>query len=294
MDEAYAVEIMADVLDALDHAHARGVVHRDVKPANILIDGHGLARLGDFGIARVSGDASLTRTGDVVGTVAYMAPEQAQGLETSASGDVYSACLVLYELLTGSNPNRASGAVASLRRTLAGEVPDLARRRPDLPRDVARLVMDGLHPVAAERPRAGELAHDLRRAATRAWPAGAAVAGAVRRHTWLPRAGRAVAAAAPTAVALPAWTGLTPAAVAAAAVAAGACFAFAPLVAVLLTLVAGLTLLGGYAPGIAVALAFPAVALAPATAGRSRRRSSAGWRSRNRTRGAGTRAPRAT
>lgn len=122
--------------------------------------------------------------------------------------------------------------------------------------------MDGLDPVADARPRAGELAHDLRRAATRAWPAGAAVAGAVRRHAWLPRAARAVAAATPTAVALVAWTDLSPATVAAAAAAAAACFAFAPLLAVLLALAAGLTLLGRYAPGIALALALPAVAVA--------------------------------
>ena len=84
------VRIGQDVMSALAHAHARGVVHRDVKPANILIGPDGRALLSDFGIARLSGESGLTMTGGVVGTVAYMAPEQARGEGAGPASDVYS------------------------------------------------------------------------------------------------------------------------------------------------------------------------------------------------------------
>ena len=104
LDATEVVRIGAEVLSALGHAHRAGVVHRDVKPANILIGSRGRAKLSDFGVARLSGEAGLTLTGSVVGTVAYMAPEQARGEPAGPASDVYSACLVVYEGLTGSNP----------------------------------------------------------------------------------------------------------------------------------------------------------------------------------------------
>ncbi|MGH2743923.1 MAG: serine/threonine-protein kinase, partial [Thermoleophilaceae bacterium] len=115
--------------DALDHAHARGVIHRDVKPQNVMVvadpaAGAGFAKLADFGVAHVRsmGDREaghpaegdpLTRTGDVVGTLAYMAPEQADGARTTPASDVYSLALSLYEARTGSNPVRAGGPAAT-------------------------------------------------------------------------------------------------------------------------------------------------------------------------------------
>src|SRR4051794_15104178 len=95
------VEIGVALCDALSHAHARGVVHRDVKPGNVIVpeapeDGGAAAKLTDFGIARVVGDDALTRTGDVLGTLAYMAPEQAEGRSVSKRSDLYSLGLVLY------------------------------------------------------------------------------------------------------------------------------------------------------------------------------------------------------
>ncbi|HLM51140.1 MAG TPA: serine/threonine-protein kinase, partial [Solirubrobacteraceae bacterium] len=114
------VEIGLALCDALAHAHGRGVVHRDVKPQNVLVpefaDGGPPAKLTDFGVARIAGDDALTRTGDVVGTLAYMAPEQAEGREAGPAADLYAAALVLYESFTGVNPVRGGGAAATARR----------------------------------------------------------------------------------------------------------------------------------------------------------------------------------
>ncbi|MCB0881880.1 MAG: serine/threonine protein kinase [Thermoleophilia bacterium] len=261
VDDCRAVEIMADVLDALDHAHARGVLHRDVKPANILIDPHGDALLGDFGVARSTGDPSLTRTGDVVGTVAYMAPEQARDGHTEPASDVYAASLVLYEMLTGHNPHRGLPPMDALRHAVSGVVPPIARQRPDLPPDVCRLVTAGLELNPADRPSAARMAGALRAAASRAWPGGPGVADAVRRHRWLAPLGRGAAAAVPAALALTEWTSLGPAATAGVAVAAGMGIAASPGITMLLGVVGALVLVGQASTGLAVALAPLAVAL---------------------------------
>src|SRR5881392_4026121 len=132
------VEIGLALCDALAHAHARGVVHRDVKPGNVIVpeapeDGGAAAKLTDFGIARIVGDDALTRTGDVLGTLAYMAPEQAEGRGASASSDLYALGLVLYEALAGVNPIRGASPAETARR-IGSPVPSLRRARRDLPR----------------------------------------------------------------------------------------------------------------------------------------------------------------
>src|SRR3954462_7032911 len=132
------VEIGLALCDALAHAHARGVVHRDVKPGNVIVpespeDGGAAAKLTDFGIARVVGDDALTRTGDVLGTLAYMAPEQAEGRGASPASDLYALGLVLYEALAGVNPVRGATPAETARR-IGDPVPPLARLRRDLPR----------------------------------------------------------------------------------------------------------------------------------------------------------------
>jgi serine/threonine protein kinase len=141
--------------DALSHAHANGVVHRDVKPSNVLVPDHPSAKahpvkLTDFGVARVLGGDSLTRTGDVVGTAAYMAPEQAEGLDASAPADLYSLALVLYEALTGVNPIR-TGSAAQRARRLGAHLPPLRRQRRDLPRELGRGIDLALRPKPRER-----------------------------------------------------------------------------------------------------------------------------------------------
>ena len=122
--------------DALEHAHERGVIHRDVKPQNVIVPDapssrRGAAKLTDFGVAHLVGEDALTRTGDVVGTLAYMAPEQAAGLPVDERADLYALGLVLYEALAGVNPVRAGSPTATARR-IGTRLPPLraAPRRP--------------------------------------------------------------------------------------------------------------------------------------------------------------------
>ena len=142
--------------DALEHAHARGVIHRDVKPGNVMVlaepaAGAGFAKLADFGVAHVIAGDPLTHTGDVVGTLAYMAPEQAEGLKVTPACDVYSLALSLYEAWTGKNPIRAGGPAATARR-LGRPLPSLARERRDLPLELCDAIDDALDVDPARRP----------------------------------------------------------------------------------------------------------------------------------------------
>ena len=153
--------IGAVLCDALEHAHARGVIHRDVKPQNVMVVaepavGVGFAKLADFGVAHLTSGERLTHTGDVVGTLAYMAPEQAEGAAVTPAIDVYSLALTLYEAWTGTNPVRAGGLAATARR-LGNPLPPLAGRRRDLPPELCDLVDDALAVDPAERPSAAQL-----------------------------------------------------------------------------------------------------------------------------------------
>jgi hypothetical protein len=152
-------EIGASLCAALAHAHAQGVVHRDVKPSNVLVpdgwagpDRAAAAKLTDFGVARVvgAGGDALTRTGDVVGTLAYMAPEQAEGREAGPAADLYAAALVLYEALSGVNPIRGGSAVATARR-LGATLPPLRRQRRDLPAGLCDAIDRALLPRPGDR-----------------------------------------------------------------------------------------------------------------------------------------------
>lgn len=150
-------EIGMALCGALAHAHAQGVVHRDVKPSNVLVPDAGgvdapVAKLTDFGVARVveAGGDALTRTGDVVGTLAYMAPEQAEGREAGAPADLYAVALVLYEALSGVNPVRGGSAVATARR-LGATLPPLSRQRRDLPPALGDAIDRALAPRPGDR-----------------------------------------------------------------------------------------------------------------------------------------------
>jgi hypothetical protein len=158
--------IGAALCDGLAHAHERGVVHRDVKPQNVMVvaepaRGAGFAKLTDFGVAHLSGDEPLTRTGDVVGTLAYMAPEQAEGLRVTWEADVYSLALSLYEAWTGVNPVRRRGPAATARQ-LGKPIDSLGRMRKDLPAELVVAIDLALDPRPGQRPGPEELAEVLR------------------------------------------------------------------------------------------------------------------------------------
>lgn len=157
-----AAEMAADVLEALAHAHERGVIHRDIKPANILVDDAGHARVADLGVARLSGETGMTQTGGVVGTMAYMAPEQATGEVVTGAADVWAATLVLYEGLTGRNPLIGHNPADTARRAALGEVPPIRSLRPDLPERLSRAIDAGLSPNPQARPDAARLARVVR------------------------------------------------------------------------------------------------------------------------------------
>ena len=155
------VQVGIALCDALGHAHAHGIVHRDVKPSNVLIPDQPTSRahpakLTDFGVARVIGGDSLTRTGDVVGTAAYMAPEQAEGRDAGPAADLYAVALVIYEALTGVNPVRATTAAVRARR-LGAHLPPVRRQRRDLPRELGCGIDLALRPRPRERGTVDEL-----------------------------------------------------------------------------------------------------------------------------------------
>ncbi len=160
------VGIGAALCDALAHAHGRGVVHRDVKPQNVMVpetrqSGAGVAKLTDFGIAMLLDEDVLTRTGDVVGTLAYMAPEQAEGREVTGQSDLYSLALVLYEALSGTNPVRGRTPAATVRR-VGARLPALERLRRDLPRELCAAIDRAVDPDPASRGKVGALRTALR------------------------------------------------------------------------------------------------------------------------------------
>jgi hypothetical protein len=153
-------ELGADLCEALAHAHSHGVVHRDLKPQNVIVrddDGAGRrAKLMDFGIARLAGAPTLTASGEVVGTLVYMAPEQAEGRVAGPPADIYSLALTLYECWAGVNPVRADTPAATVRR-IGDQLPSLGRIRPDLPPALVEALDECLRPEAEHRPTPNEL-----------------------------------------------------------------------------------------------------------------------------------------
>jgi serine/threonine protein kinase len=151
-------EIGADLCEALDHAHTRSVVHRDIKPQNVLVteEGEPHAKLMDFGVARLTDAAALTAPGDVVGTLAYMAPEQAEGRTAGPEADVYALGLMLYESWSGDHPTRRSTPAATA-RAIGARMRPLRRLRPDLPRELCERVDACLQARPDRRPSLEEL-----------------------------------------------------------------------------------------------------------------------------------------
>ena len=140
LDIDEAADIASQVAVGLAAAHAQGIVHRDVKPANIVITGDGLIKILDFGVAKLSGQTKLTATGDMVGTTAYMSPEQLMGGEVDSRSDIFSLGVVFYEMLTGEHPFRAEHGMAMMYGIMNEEPPPLIQHRPDLPASLQELV----------------------------------------------------------------------------------------------------------------------------------------------------------
>jgi eukaryotic-like serine/threonine-protein kinase len=146
-----AFAIAEQVASALSAAHAHGVVHRDVKPANILIDRSGRVKVTDFGIARAVRATTLTRPGMVLGSANYVAPEQAQGNPVGPAVDLYSLGCVLFESVTGNTPYQGRSAVAIATQHVSSPVPDPRDQVPELPPAAAALIMRSLGKQPGDR-----------------------------------------------------------------------------------------------------------------------------------------------
>ena len=247
LDDGRAVEAAEQILEALAHAHGKGVVHRDVKPANVMLEqgGEVSVRLLDFGLAQIDHADTLTAAGDVPGTLAYIAPERLGGEEATGAADVWSVGVLLWEALAGRHPFWAVSPLETARRVEGGARP-LAELRPDLPRELCRAVDRMLALDPRKRPTAKQAHHLL----------GAAEAARGRRE-------RAVSS--PTVL-----RERAPHAALAAAFAAGAA-ALVPFFpggwAVLLAALVGLAAFLSPRAGLALALAVPVLPLGNASLG---------------------------
>ena len=153
-------EILYQAALALQAAHDAGVVHRDVKPANIVVDDEGYARLTDFGISRALAGAQLTQTGEVLGTPHYLAPEQAQGRPAGPASDIYALAVVGYEMITGNRPFAGDSMITTALAHVSQPAPQLPS---DIPDPLRTTVMAGLAKDPAQRPeRAAAFAEALR------------------------------------------------------------------------------------------------------------------------------------
>jgi hypothetical protein len=162
LDDREAVEAAVQVLEALAHAHGRGIVHRDVKPSNVLLaEGDEVdVRLVDFGLAQMAEFDTLTAIGDVPGTLAYVSPERLLGEEATEAADVWAVGVMLWEALAGRHPFRCDDAAETSRRIQAG-APPLETIRPDVPAGVRAALAGALALNPARRPSAARLASEL-------------------------------------------------------------------------------------------------------------------------------------
>lgn len=150
MDLAEKLSILQQIASGLQHAHENGIVHRDLKPSNFFVLRNGVAKVLDFGVAKI-GEGELTRAGTIFGTVEYMAPEQVRGESVDMQADIFSLGVVAYELLAGRNPFRAETLAASVFKILSDEPGSLIKRVPDLPSTLEDLVFRALAKQSAKR-----------------------------------------------------------------------------------------------------------------------------------------------
>jgi beta-lactam-binding protein with PASTA domain/tRNA A-37 threonylcarbamoyl transferase component Bud32 len=159
LEGAQAAGIGAEVANGLSFAHKAGVVHRDVKPGNVLIEANGQVKVTDFGVARADASDALTQTGSVMGTATYFSPEQAQGLVVDGRSDVYSLGVVLYEMVCGTPPFTGENPVSVAYQHVREPVPSLRERKADVPRVLEQIIMTALE---KDPNRRYQSANDLR------------------------------------------------------------------------------------------------------------------------------------
>jgi serine/threonine-protein kinase len=165
---AEALSLVNQLAGALEAIHARGLVHRDVKPANVIVGEDGTAALTDFGLARGIAETVLTKPGTVVGTVEYLAPELIRGEPPSATSDVYALGCLFYECLAGAPPFAGKGLVETLLAHVREEPPELTKIRPELPEDTCWAALRALAKDPEERPPTAKTYARLLRASARA------------------------------------------------------------------------------------------------------------------------------
>jgi serine/threonine protein kinase len=159
---ALAVPLMMGFLDGLQHAHEQGFVHRDLKPANLMLTSAGVLKIGDFGIAKAQTDSTLTKTGALFGTPAYMSPEQAQGQDLDARSDLFGVGIIFYELLAGYNPYAHDNPSTTMFAIAKGQARALFDSNPTVPECVERVITKLLERDRAKRYQsAGEARADL-------------------------------------------------------------------------------------------------------------------------------------
>ncbi len=165
LDDRRALRLLTQVAEALDAAHAKGLIHRDVKPQNVLVGAGDHAYLADFGLTKGHDDAAMTETGQFVGTIDYISPEQARGERATARSDVYALTAVLCECLTGQVPYVRATEERALLAHLTEPPPRLSQVRSELPTAMDEVVAEGMAKDPADRPAsAGELMLKARRA----------------------------------------------------------------------------------------------------------------------------------
>ena len=160
-----ACQITIRILSALEHAHRNGIVHRDIKPQNILVHADGHIKVADFGIARIANSSTLTRGDNVMGSVHYFSPEQARGENAQATSDIYSTGVVLYEMLTGRVPFDGDNPVAVAMQHLHAQPVPIQSLAPDVPQSVSNVCLKAMEKNPAMRYQsARDMAQDLRQA----------------------------------------------------------------------------------------------------------------------------------
>lgn len=156
------VHISKQIADGLCHAHQKGIIHRDIKPQNILMNENLTCKITDFGIARAYGDTTLTQTNQMLGTVYYLSPEQARGNVATAQSDIYSLGILIFEMITGQIPFKGESAVAIALKHLQEELPDIDKYRENVPQSVKNIVLKATMKNPNERYISSkELAEDL-------------------------------------------------------------------------------------------------------------------------------------